>query len=130
MKCFKYSNRPKAYITVKLLEEPYGEETEKVVSVGCTLKGDMQNPSWKVHVPLDLAESVGQELIRLVRLEREKAAKPPLKSALHTRPYPLESCVTRTLEDAPKSHTVEDVKALSDAAVSQGRVIKRARKQE
>ena len=128
MKCFKYSNRPKAYITVKLLEEPYGEETEKVVSVGCTLKGDMQNPSWKVHVPLDLAESVGQELIRLARLEREKASKPALKSALHVKLYASED--NNSAAEAQKSLTAEDMKSLSEAAVSQGRVIKRVRKQE
>lgn len=128
MKCFKYSNRPKAYITVKLIEEPYGEETEKIVSVGCTLKGDMQNPTWKVHVPLDLAESVGQELIRLVRLEREQSSKSTLKPSRHTRLYT--SDVSSTHDATSKAPTTEDIKALSEVAVSQGRVIKRTKKQQ
>lgn len=127
MKCFKYSNRPKAYITVKLIEEPYGEDTEKVVSIGCTLKGDMQNPTWKVHIPMDLAESVGQELTRLVRLEREKSSKAISRSSLSARSF---TSVTSEPNLASPPPTEEETRALSDAAVSQGRVIRRQRKKD
>lgn len=126
MKCFKYSNRPKAYITVKLLEEPYGESSEKVVSLGCTLKGDMQNPTWKVHVPLDLAESVGQELIRIARLDREKSTKNSDRQTIQAKK-------TTTAENTKPAHvqpSEDETRALTIAAVSQGRVIKRPRKQE
>ena len=59
---FPYKDREKAFITVSTLEEPYGEGSKPVVSVGCTLKGDTDNPSWKVHIPIDLLESVSLAL--------------------------------------------------------------------
>lgn len=114
MKCFKYSNRQKSYITVVLLDDPYGENTEKVVSIGCTLKGDMQNPTWKVHVPLHLAESVGQELIRLSR--------PDTSKNLFTSPRPRSSPEKEPEVTAPSP---VDITALSERAVELGRVIKR-----
>jgi hypothetical protein len=123
MKCFKYSNRPKAYITVKPLDEPYGDETENVISVGCTLKGDFQNPTWKVHIPLDLAESVGRELIRLARIDREKTLKTSRKNSGNF------STKEKTVE-LSSTHVVEDVKAASDSAISQGRVVKRRAKSQ
>jgi hypothetical protein len=114
MKCFKYSNRQKSYITVVLLDDPYGENTEKVVSIGCTLKGDMQNPTWKVHVPLHLAESVGQELIRLSRPDTTKNR--------FASPQPRSSPAKETEVAAPSP---ADITALSERAVELGRVIKR-----
>jgi len=30
--------------------------------VGCTLKGDIENPSWKVHIPKDILKEVVDEL--------------------------------------------------------------------
>ena len=74
-KCFKYRTRPKSYITVSLIDEPYGENSEKVVSVGSTLSGDTQNPTWKVHVPIDLAEDVGAEIIRLAHAYQAEKKK-------------------------------------------------------
>lgn len=120
MKCFKYSNRQKSYITVVLLDDPYGDGSEKVVSIGCTLKGDMQNPTWKVHVPLHLAESVGQELIRLSR---------PDKSPWKVQPAPVKR-ITSAEEpvDPPIQETTlkaSEISSLSERAVEMGRVIKR-----
>ena len=51
-----YRERKNAALTVTRLEEPYGKGTDPVVSVGCTLKGDLDNPSWKIHIPLDLLD--------------------------------------------------------------------------
>ena len=53
-----YKDRPKASITVALLKEPYGKDSEDVVSVGCTLKGDIDNPTWKVHIPTSILSDV------------------------------------------------------------------------
>lgn len=53
-----YGTREQAGITVKFLEAPYGEDSEAVVSIGCSLKGDWENPSWKVHVPARLIPQV------------------------------------------------------------------------
>ena len=49
-----YRDKEKACIVVTKLEEPYGHGTGSVVSIGCTLKGDVNNPTWRVHVPTDL----------------------------------------------------------------------------
>jgi len=53
-----YKDRPKASIIVAKITEPYGENSETVISVGCTLKGDTDNPSWKVHVPVSILDDV------------------------------------------------------------------------
>ena len=64
---FEYPNRRNAFITIQTLEEPYGPGSEPVVSVGCTLKGTTDDPSWKVHVPLSLAEDVAGAIQRRIR---------------------------------------------------------------
>tara|TARA_Y100000114_G_C11596466_1_gene248255 strand:- start:107 stop:340 length:234 start_codon:yes stop_codon:yes gene_type:complete len=51
-----YKERKNAALTVTRLEEPYGKDSDPVVSVGCTLKGDLDNPSWKIHIPLNLLD--------------------------------------------------------------------------
>lgn len=54
----QYKDREKAFITIAEITEPYGEGSETVVSVGSTLKGDIDNPSWKVHVPVYMVDQV------------------------------------------------------------------------
>jgi len=54
----QYKDRENAFITVAEISEPYGEGTESVVSVGSTLKGDIDNPSWKVHVPVYMVDEI------------------------------------------------------------------------
>ena len=63
MKKFKYRTRENSYITVVKVDEPYGDGSESVLSVGCTLKGDVDNPTWKVHIPMHLAREVASELL-------------------------------------------------------------------
>lgn len=63
MKKFKYRTRKNSYITVMKVDEPYGDGSESVLSVGCTLKGDFENPTWKVHIPMHLAREVASELL-------------------------------------------------------------------
>ena len=53
-----YKDREKASITVARIDEPYGENSSSVLSIGATLKGDIDNPTWKVHIPVDLVEEV------------------------------------------------------------------------
>ena len=53
-----YRNRDKSSIIVAYLEEPYGPGSDPVVSIGCTLKDDVDNPTWKVHIPVDLVDEV------------------------------------------------------------------------
>jgi predicted nucleotidyltransferase len=54
----QYKDREKAFITIAEITEPYGEGSETVVSVGSTLKGDIDNPSWKVHVPVYMIDQI------------------------------------------------------------------------
>lgn len=49
-----YKNRDDAFIIIKLIREPYGPESASVISIGSTLKGDIENPTWKVHIPINL----------------------------------------------------------------------------
>ena len=54
----QYKDREKAFITIAEITEPYGKGSETVVSVGSTLKGDIDNPSWKVHVPVYMIDQI------------------------------------------------------------------------
>jgi len=129
MKCFKYSTRPKSYITVTILDDPYEDGSGKVASIGCTLKGDMQNPTWKVHVPIDLAASVGQELIRLANLDREKSQKAAQSKTTHLRIETRAAAREAALEETQHvTMSSEELKVITDRAVEEGRVIKRVRK--
>jgi hypothetical protein len=38
-------------ISVAIVEEPYGPESESVVSIGIALQGNTDEPDWKVHLP-------------------------------------------------------------------------------
>ena len=54
----QYKDREKAFITIAEITEPYGDGSESVISVGSTLKGDIENPSWKVHVPVYMIDQI------------------------------------------------------------------------
>ena len=38
-------------ITVTTIEEPYGEGSESVASIGIALQANAEEPDWKVHIP-------------------------------------------------------------------------------
>jgi|15BtaG_2_1085339.scaffolds.fasta_scaffold123825_2 predicted nucleotidyltransferase len=67
----QYKDREKAFITIAEITEPYGEGSETVVSVGSTLKGDIDNPSWKVHVPVYMIDQMIAALNDVKRDEPE-----------------------------------------------------------
>jgi hypothetical protein len=62
MRAIPYKDRDKSFIVVKEIFEPYGPGTDSVVSVGCTLKGDVEDPTWKVHIPKNILGDVIQAL--------------------------------------------------------------------
>ena len=64
---FKYADRKNAAISVCVIDEPYGASTESVVSVGCTLKGMPNVPTWVVHIPKHLAADVGYAIMQAAR---------------------------------------------------------------
>ena len=45
-------------ITISVIEEPYGPDSEKVASIGVTLKKENKEPDWKVHIPRENIEEV------------------------------------------------------------------------
>lgn len=45
-------------ITVTKIEEPYGAGSATVASIGVSLSGDVENPEWKVHIPLSNLDDV------------------------------------------------------------------------
>ena len=49
-------------ITISVIENPYGEGTESVTSIGVTLKKDSTEPEWKVHIPKENIEEVLEAL--------------------------------------------------------------------
>jgi hypothetical protein len=63
VKTLKLSDTKNGVITVSNIEEPYGNSgSARVVSIGINLKGDDQNPEWKVHVPYEDLDGVIEAL--------------------------------------------------------------------
>lgn len=56
------ANTPKGVISVSKIEEPYGEGSATVASVGISLAGKATEPEWKVHIPLENLEEVIEAL--------------------------------------------------------------------
>jgi hypothetical protein len=50
-------------ITIGLIEEPYGADSEIVVSIGISLKSNSDEPDWKVHIPKANIDDVIEALI-------------------------------------------------------------------
>ncbi len=87
---FPYTDREKASITVMTVKDPHGPDSAPVVSIGCTLRGDVENPTWKVHIPPDLLEDVALALYRrspsaVARVSLEDADERSQKRALRKR---------------------------------------------
>jgi hypothetical protein len=49
-------------ITVARLEEPYGEGSRPVASVGVWLSKTSEEPDWKVHIPFENLDEVIEAL--------------------------------------------------------------------
>lgn len=52
------SGTTKGVISITRVEEPYGNDSAPVASIGISLTGDANNPEWKVHIPLDNIDAV------------------------------------------------------------------------
>ena len=48
---FKLSSTDNGKVEVAIIKEPYGKDSESVVSVGIFLSSDASEPNWKVHIP-------------------------------------------------------------------------------
>jgi hypothetical protein len=52
------SGTKKGVISVTKIDEPYGSGSATVASIGISLTGNVDEPAWKVHIPLDNLEEV------------------------------------------------------------------------
>jgi len=48
----------KGVISVTKIDEPYGEGSASVASVGISLAGNVEKPEWKVHLPMENLDEV------------------------------------------------------------------------
>ena len=53
IKTFKLHGTKSGIISVSHINEPYGEDSSPVVSIGISLKGDVNEPDWKAHIPYE-----------------------------------------------------------------------------
>ncbi len=53
IKEFKLANTKDGKISVAHIDEPYGSDSNPVVSIGISLKGDSEEPDWKAHIPYE-----------------------------------------------------------------------------
>jgi len=61
-KVIELSGTKKGVISITKLEEPYGEDSETVASIGISLSGKSDSPEWKVHIPMDNLDEVIEAL--------------------------------------------------------------------
>ena len=45
-------------ISISVVDEPYGPNSDSVISVGVFLSKDKTEPDWKVHIPAENVEEV------------------------------------------------------------------------
>jgi uncharacterized NAD-dependent epimerase/dehydratase family protein len=69
---FNLAGTKQGVITISHLEEPYGEGSHDVVSIGISLKGDMASPDWKAHIPY---ENIDQLIEALQSAKTKRKAK-------------------------------------------------------
>ena len=53
IKTFNLHGTKSGTISVAHIEEPYGEDSKPVVSIGISLKGNSETPDWKAHIPYE-----------------------------------------------------------------------------
>ena len=58
LKTIPLANTKEGIITISHIDEPYGEGSKPVVSIGISLDGDENNPDWKAHIPYENIDDV------------------------------------------------------------------------
>ncbi len=53
LKSFTLAGTKEGTISVSSIEEPYGKGSHSVVSIGISLKGNIDEPDWKAHIPYE-----------------------------------------------------------------------------
>ena len=57
-KTIALSGTKNGIISVSKIDEPYGEGSGTVASIGISLAGNANEPEWKVHLPMDNLDEV------------------------------------------------------------------------
>jgi hypothetical protein len=65
------SGTDKGVISISNMNEPYGDGSNSVVSIGISLKGDVDNVEWKAHIPYANVD----EVIKALKEAKEKFGK-------------------------------------------------------
>lgn len=65
---FSLAGTKNGMISVSHLEEPYGNGSFPVVSIGISLKNNAQEPDWKAHIPYENVD----ELINALKEAKER----------------------------------------------------------
>ena len=71
LKTIPLSGTDKGVISISNMDEPYGEGSSSVVSIGVSIKGDGNNPDWKAHIPYENID----EVIEALKEAKEKFGK-------------------------------------------------------
>jgi len=71
IKFFHLHNTKDGVVSVSHINEPYGKDSEPVVSIGVSLDGNIKNPEWKVHIPYENID----DLIEALQIARDKFGK-------------------------------------------------------
>ena len=71
IKSLPLANTKEGVITISHINEPYGEGSKPVVSIGISLNGEENQPDWKAHIPYENIDDV---------IEALKEAKEKFKS--------------------------------------------------
>ena len=71
LKTIPLSGTDKGVISISNMDEPYGEKSSSVVSIGISIKGDSNAPDWKAHIPYDNVD----EVIEALKEAKEKFGK-------------------------------------------------------
>jgi hypothetical protein len=72
IKTIKLSHLPEGTITVVNINEPYGEFSTAVTSIGVSLKDkEDKEPEWRVHIPIDKIDELVSALHEAKRVYEE-----------------------------------------------------------
>lgn len=63
IKSFPLAGTKNGTINVSHIEEPYGEGSNSVVSIGISLKGSADSVDWKAHIPYENIDELISSLI-------------------------------------------------------------------
>ncbi len=71
IKTFALAGTTKGLISIAHISEPYGKESNPVVSIGISLKGNIDEPDWKAHIPYENLDELIEALQEAKNLHKK-----------------------------------------------------------